>query len=873
MTDEVTSAVGLDDPTLSYNLGSVNNYSPEMAFIDLFKSASTWIGHEDGWGGMNYAELKEGGYLDENGWLMEIPEGFDSVGTLWDWNKADAAAEGRSGTYVLEYEGEGTIRLDGVEVLHQEPGKIVFYNETGGSMLLYIEETDPNGTGDYIKDISVVREEHVELHEAGAVFNPDFLDIIDDSRELRFMDWMRTNGSTQSSWEDRPQESDAFWSTSGGAPLEVMVQLANEVGVDPWFTIPHMADDEYVREFAAYVHENLDPDLTVKVEYTNEAWNGALPAYHWLTEQALAEWGVADGIAYYSKRATEVAIIWEEVYGEDADTQLNNVMGTQTVNSWISNKLLGGHVWKEQEPDTFVEPDTVFDSLAVTTYFGGSTVSGTELRNELLAAIEDPDVDATAYLAEKLMDPDYKNSIPQIAAYLDEQAGIAEKYDVDLVAYEGGQHVQHSHALSIDAEDLAVLTEFLSEFIRSPEMAQLYQEMWDVWANVSDGAFMQFGAISTPHVSGSWGVRTSLDDETPRSALLDLLNETEESWFGEGGNSAYQHGVQITGTETDDAILGTTQEDYLAGADGDDILNGGAGDDGLNGGAGVDLAIFAGNAQDYTIVAEGDGYRVEGPDGSDFVINVEEFRFDDVDVSLQDFLDGNLPHDDSDPDNGNDGGGTPDDDEPTNEVTIGTTDDDEFTGTSGGDEYYGNAGNDVIYGQEGADVLYGGRNDDTVDGGADQDLIYGGWGTDSLAGGDDADALRGGKGTDMLSGGEGHDSLHGGSGDDTLSGEGGNDILRGSDGADTLIGGLGDDTYHGGADADIFIVGQGQDQISDLSENDLLDLTAMGLGADANIADYASMNADGDLEISNGTDSVVLLGLDDSDLSWVSMLT
>lgn len=125
----------------------------------------------------------------------------------------------------------------------------------------------------------------------------------------------------------------------------------------------------------------------------------------------------------------------------------------------------------------------------------------------------------------------------------------------------------------------------------------------------------------------------------------------------------------------------------------------------------------------------------------------------------------------------------------------------------------------------------------------------------------------------MLSGGEGHDSLHGGSGDDTLSGEGGNDILRGSDGADTLIGGLGDDTYHGGADADIFIVGQGQDQISDLSENDLLDLTAMGLGADANIADYASMNADGDLEISNGTDSVVLLGLDDSDLSWVSMLT
>ena len=36
----------------------------------------------------------------------------------------------------------------------------------------------------------VVKEEHVELHEAGAIFNPDWLARVADLRAVRFMDWM-----------------------------------------------------------------------------------------------------------------------------------------------------------------------------------------------------------------------------------------------------------------------------------------------------------------------------------------------------------------------------------------------------------------------------------------------------------------------------------------------------------------------------------------------------------------------------------------------------------------------------------------------------------------------------------------------------------
>lgn len=906
MTGEVTSAVGLDDPTLSYNLGTVTNYSAEMAFIDIFKTAHTWIGHEDGWGGMNYAALQAGGYLDENGWVTEIPEGFEAVGTVWDWDTSDSAADGRAGVYVLEYEGEGTIELRNVDVISQEPGRIVFNNENGGTIILNITETDPNGTGDYIKDITVVAEEHVELHEAGAVFSPEFLDLIDDSRELRFMDWMRTNGSEQSSWEDRPEETDAFWSTGAGVPLEVMVQLANELGVDPWFTIPHMADDAYVQEFATYVKEHLDPDLTVYVEYTNEAWNGALPAYDWMAEQSLAEWGVADPTAYYAKRATEVAVIWEEVYGADADAQLNNVLASQTTNDWISNRMLAGHVWKEQEPDTFVDPSTVFDSLAITTYFGSSTVSSTKLRNELLEAIYDPNVDATTFLAEKLMDPDYGQSIPQIIEYWNIQAAIAEEYGVDLIAYEGGQHVQHSFAIDgLTDDDLDTLTEFLSDFVRSGEMADLYQVLWDSWAEVSDGSFMQFGAVSKPRETGSWGTRSSLDDETPRSALLDVLNQTTDSWWGAGANSAYQHGVQTLGTDADETILGTIEEDYLAGAGGNDILNGGAGDDGINGGAGDDIAVFSGNAQDYTITAEGAGYRVDGADGSDFVINVESFRFDgDVDISLADFLAGNLPIPALD------------------DAGAGDAIDAQGTFIENGERVYANESTAPVgayimaisssssLGQElGLDIgsysngyVVGARTDRSLiesvatqqtDGRVDAMLsvasiavdaegVAGTTGRDVFVGGDmddgfygmmGSDFIRGMAGSDTLSGGGGHDSLRGGSGADVLDGGNGDDGVRGGNGADTLLGGAGNNILYGGNGADTFVVGLGRDQLIDFTDDDLLDLTALGLGTDANVADYAATNGSGHLEISNGSESVVLLGLDESDLSWISMLT
>src|SRR5690606_8293459 len=120
-----------------------------------------------------------------------------------------------------------------------------------------VSAVDPD---DPIRDIRMIREDRLDLARAGVVFNPDFIAVVQDVRMVRFMDWMATNNSTQATWTDRPRPGDATWA-SHGVPVEVMVDLANRIGADPWFTLPHMADDDYVRQFAQHVHNRLDPRL------------------------------------------------------------------------------------------------------------------------------------------------------------------------------------------------------------------------------------------------------------------------------------------------------------------------------------------------------------------------------------------------------------------------------------------------------------------------------------------------------------------------------------------------------------------------------------------------------------------------------------
>lgn len=885
---QAETAQGNSTPTLAFGLDTYTHYAPVMQFLDIAKSMRAWEGNMGQPTRMQIDALEEGGYVDENGWIKEFPDGISSVSTMWQWgNRSDLGlAEDVRGVYVLEYEGTGEVTVSGdARIISNEPGRIVFENMEGKNLFMGLRSTDPEGTGDYVRDITIVAEKNLALYEAGGVYNPAWLELIEDARELRFLGWNGTNNSTLTSWDERAVPEGLFGSR--GVPIEYQVQLANEVGADPWFTIPHLADEEYIRNFATYVRDNLDPGLKAKVEYSNEAWNWAFDQTEWLHNQAEAEWGVKGAQnEYYVKKAVETALIWEDVFGSEADARLVNVLATQTVNPWLTERMLEAKTWKANEPDTFVDPATVFEELAVTTYFGNATVGDVTMRTELLAAIKDPEVDAMAYLAEKLMDPDYKSSIPQIADALAANAALAAEYGLKLSAYEGGQHVHHSFAVrGLSNDDITALQSFMVDFVRSEEMGELYRELWDVWAEHGDGPFMQFGDIGSPARSGSWSLYAGLEDSTPRSEALEELNSTTGVWWDDTSDgSQYQQGIVSEGGQEADLLTGTSKNDYLLGMGGDDILVAGEGNDGLNGGDGVDRAVFSGAFADYTVRVEGEGYRIEGPDGSDFLINIEELAFSNDQIvvlsELIDAGDGTLvlaavdepPVDDtvvvevSPPAEGTLVAGQVKNGAAYDEIDI-----DDFSGNNDGiiiktisaasqigrtldigsasiapsyisytknshefadlvallEQSLADTNNQVLAVQDAAILTHANKialteGQDSFYGGSADDVVSGAGGNDYLVGGSGNDTLYGGDDDDRLIGKAGDDILHGENGDDHIDGGSGNDVIHGGWGKDKVFAGDGDDKVYGGGGDDALFGGQGKDSLFGGNGNDVL---------------------------------------------------
>ena len=89
-----------------------------------------------------------------------------------------------------------------------------------------------------------------------------------------------------------------------------MIELCNEVKIDPWFNMPHLADDDYVQRFAEQVRKDLDPSLNVHVEYSNEVWNTMFDQADYAGKQGLALGFSNDGyqaqLRYYAHRATQI---------------------------------------------------------------------------------------------------------------------------------------------------------------------------------------------------------------------------------------------------------------------------------------------------------------------------------------------------------------------------------------------------------------------------------------------------------------------------------------------------------------------------------------------------------------------------------------
>jgi len=293
--DAPAPGVGLAAPSLAMGLSGIVNRTTQHPFINVMKTARPWTGHSaQVRGAFSTAALRAGGYLDDTGWPVALPDAARALESLVLTDQPEAATHLR-GRYLLRYAGKGVLRVTGrADNLryNYDTREIRFdYTPGDGSVVLRLRSTDPD---DPLRDITIVHEDHLALHAAGAIFNPLWINRIADLRLLRFTDWQLTNGSDQTTWAARPTPQDATYGWRG-VPVEIIVALANRIGADPWVNMPHAADDAYMRAFARHMRDHLDPGLKVHVEYSNELWNAAFPQAIWAAGTATALWGASAG--------------------------------------------------------------------------------------------------------------------------------------------------------------------------------------------------------------------------------------------------------------------------------------------------------------------------------------------------------------------------------------------------------------------------------------------------------------------------------------------------------------------------------------------------------------------------------------------------
>lgn len=526
-----TPASGQSDG-LAFGLNGISDWSTQHPFLDLMKTARPWIGHLPGqWGGMDFETLLEQAVLDDRGWPREIPDGVERLEALILTDQP-AGGDHLSGLYVVTFDGTGDLAVTGRgRVVSRDPGRHVFaYTPGPGLVGIAITATDPE---DPIRNIRVVREDHQQAHEDGAVFNPDWLDRVGDAGLLRFMDWLDTNDSDVEHWEDLPEIGDFSYAWRG-VPLSIMIELANQTGADPWFTIPHMADDSLVQAFAETVRDGLDPERMAYVEYSNEVWNFIFEQAHWAQGQAQGLWGeTGDGwMQFYGKRAAEVMHIWTEVYGADSEQGLKRVVSVHTGWPELEQAILAGDL---AQAALGYAPSEMFDAYAVTGYFGyelgevdtlAPLLDMAEARAEAAGKREGLSRVAlreytrarrfdemSEQAAEIVRTGSLKSLVDTLWPY---HAQAARQAGLDLIMYEGGTHAAPLGAAVEDER----LVAFLTEFNYSAEMADLYRDALGSWGGLTQSPFNAFVDVAPPSKWGSWGALRHLTDSNPRWEVL-----------------------------------------------------------------------------------------------------------------------------------------------------------------------------------------------------------------------------------------------------------------------------------------------------------------------------------------------------------------
>jgi hypothetical protein len=223
-----------------------------------------------------------------------------------------------------------------------------------------------------------------------------------------------------------------------------------------------------------------------------------------------AERGVALGLSerpyeararFTSRRAVEVFRIWEEVFG--STQRLVRVIASQAGNVALSEILLG-----------FEEAHRHVDAFALAMYFGGQ--AGMPRRSPT---------------PPRTKDEIYKScreTIEMQRSFIEKNRALLERYDLPLIAYEGGNAILAAGPWQNDPQ----LNQLMDEANRDPEIGKVYREQLSQWQALGGGLFMHYAFCFQPSKFGRWGVLEYMDQPVEKApkyqALLDIVERARK---------------------------------------------------------------------------------------------------------------------------------------------------------------------------------------------------------------------------------------------------------------------------------------------------------------------------------------------------------
>ncbi len=524
---------------IGINLGFVGSNGRE--FTDVAKTYKGWQNLGRAWCPASSFSC-DGAKIDDNGWPLQDAQAviLDARpwGAWWGYDEAKcpfcADTETKldiSGVYKLSFNGQADIRPAKGNFEIQNQNYDIETNLTTADLVLpkdsYLiyaifensKRTANSETNTGISNLKLIRPGY---HDKNQTFTDEFLASFDPFTTIRTMTWTGapydapeyTDKDNKIDWSERNQ-SEWRQPQRDGVAWEYIVELANLTGKDIWINVPIFATDDYIKGLAEFLKANLDDDIVVYVEYSNEVWNSHFKQYVYNLAAAWAE--KATGESPLNADGTKDADIWRKRRYALMNVKISQIFADVYGQDAINKKIRVVHAWFSAFPqDVALQLAWIADTFGPPSDYIYAVAAG--------AYIYDKDMPADASVAEA-----HRRLIAASDASVANRLSyktLADQYGLQNFIYEGGPDTVVNLKMNRKTAEMnTMIAANKDDAIKDV----LIHDIWNNWLehkDVKGDLYMFYDLYSSYNRWGMWGIFEDVNkkDTAKWNTMLALQN-------------------------------------------------------------------------------------------------------------------------------------------------------------------------------------------------------------------------------------------------------------------------------------------------------------------------------------------------------------